>query len=325
MNVSKVAIFYHYFEANQFYKDNFIYFLSEAFNDACDFYIIISSECTVDLPQKTNINYIYAENKNNDFGGYIAAISQLTDIDAYDAYLFINSSVRGPFIPSIYPSNWVSFFTSKLTGDVHLVGSTINILPSASFIAAAFKEQFDYEEPYSHVQTTTYALSRVALKHLLKIGFYDVSERLDKLDVIVRYELRLTQEIKRNGWNIQCFLPTYNSIDYRLWHEDMNFSATNGDPLYSGAYYSRTAHPMELVFVKTNRNMISETDLASFTYTSLAQSNELLGDWNERNLLSERSLQTIKNAFARNQALDEPTFLQRQIGYCRKKIKHFFN
>lgn len=47
---------------------------------------------------------------------------------AFEYFLLINSSVRGPFLPTYLPSevHWTQIFTSKLTADTKLVGSTIN-------------------------------------------------------------------------------------------------------------------------------------------------------------------------------------------------------
>ena len=66
-----------------------------------------------------------------------------------------------------------------------------------------------------HVQTTSYALTAEALGHLISIGFYDNDRMMSKPEVIALYELRLSKEIIKNGWNISCVLPLYDSIDYR--------------------------------------------------------------------------------------------------------------
>lgn len=269
MTNRNIAVFFHYFEANEIYKENLIFFLSTAYRTDIDFFIIISGESTILFPTINNVKYIHTENKNNDFGGYAFALGKLKDTCSYDYYIFINSSVRGPFLKPNYKGNWTDLFVTKFSDDVHLVGSSINVIPSKSTHFQNFGKIFNYDKPYSHIQTTAYALSRAAINHLLSIGFYSENDYLSKDDVICKYEIRLSQEIKRNGWNFKCFLSKYNSIDYRENHTDPNKSSVNGDPLYLGAYFGRTARPYELVFVKTNRNLFTTSRLYLYTYISL--------------------------------------------------------
>lgn len=296
------AVFYHYFEANETYRENFVFFLSVAYSSNLDFFIIISESCSIDLPKLNNIKYIHTINKNNDFGGYSLALQSLKTLDDYEFYIFINSSSRGPFVHWNYGDCWTKLFTSRLKGNVHLAGSSINILSPQTQISEVFKNRFDYSPPFSHVQTTAYALSATALKHLVKIGFYSENEALGKDEVICSYELRLSQEIKRNGWNFECcLLSKYNEIDYRLPHADPNFSSLNGDPLYSGAYFGRTATPFELIFIKTNRDLISNPKLLIYSYRSLIRlKNPDILQWTEYNNLKKtilkKAISSIKSA-----------------------------
>ena len=49
----------------------------------------------------------------------------------YKYYIFLNSSVRGPFVPSYMPHDWqwTNAFTDRLRGDVKAVGSSLVCLP----------------------------------------------------------------------------------------------------------------------------------------------------------------------------------------------------
>ena len=299
-DIKKVAVFYHYFEANDVYRDNLIYFLSKAYSTDLNFFIVISENCSIELPERDNIKYIYTKNNNNDFGGYSSALRELKSINGYDYFIFVNSSVRGPFIPNFFQGCWSELFLSHMSDEVHLVSSTINILPTDVKSYFRFKELYDYPEPYSHVQTTAYAMSYRAIKHLLDTGFYNMDESLNKIDVICHYELKLSQELIRQGWNLKCFLKEYNQIDYRKPHEDINFTSKEGDPLFNESYFGRTAHPTELVFIKTNRNMISEKDLHSHTYCQLL---DLQLNWEAAIELRERMFETL-NKPEQNSSLD---------------------
>ena len=72
-------------------------------------------------------------------------------------------------------------------------------------------------------------------------------------------------EIRAQGWKIRCLLPTYGDADGAR----LNLSARGGDPHQHRAFFSRTLSPLELIFIKTGRNMLSERELASHTYTAL--------------------------------------------------------
>jgi hypothetical protein len=273
------AVIYHYFERDLTYKNNLIYFLSVGILKEVDYFIMISGECTVALPDWPNVTYIKIENWNNDFGGYIKFF-QVTQSDKYEFFVFINSSVRGPFLPSYSESRWVNAFTDRLRGDVHLVGASINILPESATHTRRFSAIYGYEPPFVHAQTTAYALSAAAARYLLDIGFYAVERTLTKKEVIVHYELRLSQEMIRHGWNIGSFLPGYDGLDYRkLSMAYPNVSSRNGDVLFEAAFYGRTLSPTEAMFVKVNRNMISEADLNSYTFTSLLSHSHQIKDF----------------------------------------------
>ena len=110
----KVAIVYHYYEFNEIYRDNYIFFMNCALDSMADFYVMISGDCSVPEIIKDNIKYVYVDNKNHDFGGVCEFVSYYGNLK-YDYYLFVNSSMRGPFLPSYYSKNWYHVFTECLT------------------------------------------------------------------------------------------------------------------------------------------------------------------------------------------------------------------
>ena len=264
----KIATIYHYYELNETYKDNFVYFLNTSIVEEIEYFFYISSSCSVELPNLTNVQYTYIENKNNDFGAVVEFSRDKRSL-SFDAYIFINSSVRGPFMPSYCSSNWHEIFTSRLSNNIAMVGSSINLLPEGSLISNYFKERFSFDPPYIHVQTTAYALSSAGYCLSLKEKFFDVNETLKKNDVISRYEILLSQILLNNNFSIASILPTHE--EFSVSKRGVNFKGTtkNGDPLNLAAFYGRTISPLESVFIKTNRKLVSEKELASYTFTSL--------------------------------------------------------
>ena len=147
----------------------------------------------------------------------------------------------------------------KLRDDVGLVGTSINILPEGSYHAENYKRKYGGTEPYSHVQSMAYAMPRRTLEFLVEQGFYADIEARSKPAIIEDYELRLSQLILANGWNIASLLPEYANIDFRKPHDNINPSATAGDLNVPMSYFGRTAHPFELMFLDKETPCLSTT------------------------------------------------------------------
>lgn len=103
-----------------------------------------------------------------------------------------------------------------------------------------------------------YALTQQSLRYLVQKGFYDIEKKLSKEGVICDYKIRLSQLLISNGWNIRCLLPEYNLIDYRRAHNDINPTSTQSDPSFAFSYFGRTVHPLETIFIKTNRDLVCQ-------------------------------------------------------------------
>jgi hypothetical protein len=269
---ARSLVVYHFFEKDPIYIRNFAHFLLFGYTEQSDFLIVIAGDHTIDLPRRNNVRYLFTENKNNDYGGYCEAMQVFGDeILAYDYVYFVNSSVRGPFLPPICNQHWQDIFKSKLSEDVGLVGTTINILSSRSYHSERFKRKYGGTEPFSHVQTMAYAMTRRTLTFLCEQGFYTASDVLSKEEVIDEYELRLSQLILRNGWNITSLLPEYADLDYREPHRNINPSASSGDPNDPLCYFGRSPHPFEVMFAKANRNIFSEEYLIRLAYSGFCK------------------------------------------------------
>lgn len=285
--MNKVAVFYHYFKVNTTYHENLTYFLSVAWRKDYDFYIIDAGNIEPPkLPELNNIFKISVENKNLDYGGYSQAFNILGEkVKSYEYLFFINSSVRGPFLKNSQ-DDWASIFLSKLRDNVHLVGSSINILSPETKDSAEYQRQYGGSPPFVHVQTTAYLMTQELITRLIDDNFYKNTEILAKSHLIFMYEIGLSQFVLKSGGNIDCVLPKYSGLDYTESLMDINPTSRFGDPLRRGAYFGRTAEPTELVFIKTNRRLIPVVKLAWITYTGLVNNtNDEIKAWKERRAL----------------------------------------
>ena len=282
-------IVYHYYEKGRSYRDNFLHFLTFGYSTEVDFVIVLAGVHTIELPTAENISYVFTENLGNDFGGYCHVINNLKDIHQYEFYFFINSSVRGPFLTARDKGFWAEYFIEQLQPDVGLVGSTINILPMSSPCSISYSQKYGETGNYSHVQSTAYLLPKKSLLHLIEIGFFSSAGLPDKEDAIRDYEVRLSQLIKKQGWNLKSLLPEYNLIDYRMPHGDINPTSDQGDPCFKDGYFGRTIHPQEIIFIKTNRNIYSLDYFDRLTHTLFS-----LDKWNEK-ILKSKDLMEYRN------------------------------
>lgn len=294
---SRVCVFYHYYEKDHSYLDNLLHFINFGIHEQADFFIIVSGgECSdLGLEQIPNIRIVQAPNRNYDYGGYSYVLRRFVDVLDYDYFFFVNSSVRGPFIPPylLHERPWFEYFIDKFGDDVGLVGGSINILKKESRHSRNYSHYYGEASSLAHVQSSVFTLSQQALQYLLERGFFDPNVSWTRDEVISKYEIRLSRLLVEAGYNIKCLLPEYNELDYRLDIDiDLNCSARNGDGLHPGQYFGRTVHPYEIMFIKTARNLWPISYLKSLAY-SMAIHYPPIIPWSQFDLTDE----DIKNSY----------------------------
>ena len=250
-----ICCIYCYFEKNDIYKNNFIYFLSNAILENVDYYICINGECSVNLnnyKDKKNINFIIRKNKCYDFGAYSYLLKK-SILKSYEYYFFMNTSVKGPYLKENTNKDWTIPFIELFNSDnIKIVGTTINIwtIRNESLISLYGKK-----DVYTHVQSMFFCLKKEYLDFLLKKGFFNYKEtcKLDFNELIQAKEISLSQVALNKNWNINCILPRYRNLNYLNINKDINPSSTNGDPYYKNGYFYNTIDPYDVIFFKNTR------------------------------------------------------------------------
>lgn len=266
---TKNLVIYHYFEKDASYRDNLLHFLLFGVLPELDYIFVMSGNHSVQLPELPNVRYCFTAPKKSDFGGYAQLINEWLNLDAYANIFFINSSVRGPFIPPYHQQAWYAGFLEQMQGDVGMVGISICILKEDFRHSINYQARYGGHPPYSHIQTMAYVLRREVLTQLILDGFYREDRDSTKTLAIEDYEIHLSQLVLKLGWNLRCLLPEFNSIDYRLSHANPNPTSTVGDPNEVLGYFGRSAHPYETIFVKTNRDLYTAAYLDRLSYSML--------------------------------------------------------
>ena len=120
----------------------------------------------------------------------------------------------------------------------------------------------------------------------------------------------MSQIFFKNGFSVGSILPSQEEFIGNKHNKILEETSNNGDLLFKSAFFGRSISPLEIVFIKTNNNtktndnMISNRDLASYTFTSLTNkvSKSLLTDdglelqeRSAKQLLREESITLFKN------------------------------
>lgn len=250
--MNNTLIIYCYFQKNNEYKNNLIYFLNYGLEDNNDYIFVINGKINFNIPLRKNIKVIHRNNIGYDFGAYGEALKN-TNLDLYKYFFFINTSVKGPFLPDYVKMSWTIPFKNLLKNDVKLVGTTINL--TENMIIDKKYCPFDIKNYYSHVQSQMFATDLECLKFLMYKGIFDLFTENNFEKLIVLKEIGMSYYVLENNWNISCLLPEYQNIDYRTLNVNFNPTSINGEMNYNNAYYNRTLHPYEAIFIKTNRDL----------------------------------------------------------------------
>jgi len=251
-NKYKYVCLYAYYEKNEKYKNNLNFFLKNGILDEILYYIIINgNKCTISIPNKKNIIVIYRNNIGYDFGAWSECIEKYIK-DTYEYYIFINTSVIGPIIDK--NKNWLHEFLKLFnTKDVKLVGTSINMLNNNTILKYYYSNFKNSNVILSHVQSMFFILDYEGFKHLVNHNLFNYKKiaSYSFYEVILNCEVKMSQIILNNNWNINCILSKYKNLDYRITNTNINPSGQ--DPYHKNSYFGKTIQPEEVIFFKTNR------------------------------------------------------------------------
>lgn len=246
---NKNVCVYAYFEKNNQYKENLVFFLNNGgILDNVDYYIVVNGEDSIAFPQLDNVKIIRRKNSGFDFGAWQNVI-KLYIKKKYDYYIFINSSVRGPYLTNgIWLDKFIELFH---TGpNVKMVGTTINVLESREW-----NLEHIFKEPHTHIQSMFFILNNEGFEYLDHSKEFDDENILNDITdihyIIINKEIKISQMILNNGWNINCIASKYRDIDYRMITQNFNFSGY--DPNHYYTYFGSTITPEDVIFYKITR------------------------------------------------------------------------
>jgi hypothetical protein len=165
-------------------------------------------------------------------------------------YVFINSTCRGPFLPtyaSAGGASWLDRIEACLRSgpDVRLVGPMIQVAS-------------DTDTPFVH--TYMFAVDAAGLDILTRAGLW---RDYGKLEAVHVFERGVTSQILDAGHNVMSLLLAYSGVDWRdrsLWDHKLWMGGWSERPAVTchevpGNYFGIDAHPLEVMFIKNVRRV----------------------------------------------------------------------
>ncbi|KAI8111316.1 hypothetical protein M9434_004891 [Picochlorum sp. BPE23] len=260
----RVLVLYIFSPTDSEYWSNFEFFYDKIREDDGVFYIVVLqqiAETHYDIHNITrgrylrNVRFIAKPNGCFDLGTVGWVISKKVRYSMYDYVIWVNSSVRGPFMPPSlrqFGHHWTTIFIHKLNAYTKAVGCTISC------------------EINPHIQSYVVCMETRFLLHLLRTTevFHCYFEFQDEIN---KGEVALSREIFMSGYNIDCLMDRYQGIDWKhAWEQKSKYARCNYmvNPLLPGpSLLARGPNTFpidlyEVLFVKVKEHMLHDHEYA---------------------------------------------------------------
>jgi len=207
-----------------------------------DFIIISNDKNNVfDVPD--NVKTLFRDNIGYDFGGWSDALLINNLYKNYDKFIFVNSSVIGPFIPSYYKKKWTDIYIDGLQNNVKLFGSSINTCENPLEL--------------SHVQSYIFSMDKTTLQYLINCEIFSITNYAKTfVECIYQKEVLMSRKIIENNWNIGSLMNYYKDVDFTFTNkkpEEYNIKFL-GDVMFS-EFKNKIWDIYGNVFIKGNRKI----------------------------------------------------------------------
>tara|TARA_B100001027_G_scaffold112127_1_gene77377 strand:+ start:92 stop:841 length:750 start_codon:yes stop_codon:yes gene_type:complete len=232
------CLLYSYFETKESQK-NLEFFIKNGIsinNNIFYIFLINNYQYSVNIPYQKNIKIIVRPNIGHDFASWKDGLKSINR--TFDYYIFMNDTIRGPFLPRYIPKNisWYKMFCNLISDKVKLSGLTINYFPWGN-----------KNKNLQHVQSMMFCTDKIGLEILKKNIFhlkpleYENIYKKNRKNFITQFEIGMSKHIIKNDFQIAA-----------LYSCDIKKHKT-GDVWYNNKYYGTTINPFETMFIKKNR------------------------------------------------------------------------
>ena len=204
-------------------------------------FMIICNDPTLKVKIPSYVHYMNRKNIGYDFGAWSDAVLDHDLVNKYDHFIFINSSVSGPYTNE----KWTDLYLKGLEGNIKLYGCTINAMTYCN----NRKEDPIYR---SHVQSYLFCMDKKTLAFLIEKGIFSKTYVRTFNDAIIYKEVLMSRYIIDKGWNIGSMLPYYKGVDFTFKTKKPHQYARFLDNVMVTKYENKLWTKEQLVFVKGN-------------------------------------------------------------------------
>lgn len=235
LTANRSLVLYSFSDTDPEYRDNLRHFVKHGVLPGNDYIFVLNGPTAFALPElPKNARYLRHDNVCYDWGSYGWALNRIGGWTGYRRYFFVNSSVRGPFVPAYSRRTWTDAMASMLSPRVKLAGSTISC------------------ENGPHVQSYAVVTDVVGLDVMRDAGVFVC--RTSLADVVKRSEIEASRAVLAAGYSIDCLMARYAGVD---WTDAANWRC-NGkkNPTQAGGNAGVSVSPMEVMFVKVKHRYV---------------------------------------------------------------------
>lgn len=236
------------------YNDRVRHFFKHSlFYDKDIDFLIICNDKTVNIDDKIihyNVSVFYRDNIGYDFGGWSDGLLTNDLYKNYTHFIFVNSSVIGPFLHPDYKGRWTDIYLENLKDNVKLFGSIINANPNNR------SKQEDKKLSMAHIQSFIFSMDIITLYYLIKRGIFSNTVYVQSFhDAVYQKEVYMSRVIIENGWNIGSLVKLYHGVDFTFKDKPITDYEEEfyGDLMWASKQYLWDKY--EIVFVKGNRGL----------------------------------------------------------------------
>ena len=210
-------------------------------------FVVISNNMGYRFELPDYVKTINRENVGFDFGGWSDALLKDDLYKHYDKFIFVNSSVIGPFLKPDFEGKWTDVYVNGLDDDVKLFGSTINTRGRPLI--------------KSHVQSYIFSMDKTTLEYLVACEIFSVTNYAKTFkEAILNKEVLMSRKVIGNKWNIGSLLPCYKGVDFTFRHKkpdeyNIDFLGDLMFPDHKDKHWT----VYDLVFIKGNRVEVNVT------------------------------------------------------------------
>jgi hypothetical protein len=211
------------------------------FEDPSVDFIVISNNRANLFEVPPYVRVLQRDNIGYDFGGWSDGLLTGDLYKDYSSFIFVNSSVIGPFMRPDDRRRWTDVYLEGLVGTVKLFGSTINTCMRPM--------------THSHVQSYIFAMDRRTVKYLIDCGIFSMTDYVETFDdAINKREIAMSRRVIERGWNIGSLLTYYKGVDFTFSDRQPEaYGIVFMDDMVRTSCYNLMWNEYDLVFTKGNR------------------------------------------------------------------------